>query len=43
MYLVHVAQDAVSAESGMKIAPTGLVNTIELGISQSPNDKTIEN
>ncbi|MBP7230541.1 MAG: cAMP/cGMP-dependent 3',5'-cyclic-AMP/GMP phosphodiesterase [Syntrophaceae bacterium] len=42
MYLVHVNPETIPPDSGMKIAPTGLANTIELDIRPLPHDEAIE-
>lgn len=42
MYLVHVNSDTIPSESCLKIAPTGLANTIELNITPPPHDDAIE-
>jgi CRP-like cAMP-binding protein len=42
MYLVHVSQDLIPKESGLKIAPTGVVNTLELDIIPLLHDEALE-
>ena len=32
MYLIHVSADNIPKESGLRIAPTGLSNTVELDV-----------
>lgn len=41
MYLVHIAADALPADSGLKVAKTGLKNTIILDV-KPPIDTTIQ-
>lgn len=41
-YLVHVNPDDIPKESGLRIAPTGMVNTLELDVKPLLNDETIE-
>jgi CRP-like cAMP-binding protein/phosphoribosyl 1,2-cyclic phosphodiesterase len=42
LYLVHVNPETVPADSGLKIAPTGLANTIELDVHPLPLEEAIE-
>ena len=42
MYLVHVSRDSIPKECGLKIAPTGLSNTVELDVKPSDFDETLE-
>lgn len=42
MYLVHVSPETIPEDCGLRIAPTGLANTIELQISPLPHDEAIE-
>lgn len=42
VYLVHVNPDTIPRESGLRIAPTGLVNTIELDVNPLPYDEAFE-
>lgn len=41
-YLVHVSQDAIPAGCGLKIAPTGLLNTVALDVNPLPYDEAID-
>ncbi len=42
IYLVHVNQDLIPKESGLRIAPTGLQSTIELDVRPLPYESAIE-
>lgn len=42
MYLVHVNPDDIPKESGLRIAPTGMVNTLELDVKSLLHDEAIE-
>ncbi len=42
LYLVHVSRESVPKDSGLKIAPTGLSNTVELDVKPSDFDETLE-
>ena len=42
LYLVHVSQDSIPEDSGLRIAPTGLSNTVSLNVSPSDFDETLE-
>ncbi len=42
MYLVHVNPDLIPKESGLRIAPTGLQNSIELSSGPLPHEDAIE-
>lgn len=42
IYLVHVNQDLIPKESGLRIAPTGLQSTIELDVPPLPYESAIE-
>lgn len=42
IYLVHVNQDSIPKDSGLRIAPTGLKNTIELDVRPLPYESAIE-
>jgi len=42
MYLVHVNPQTIPRESGLRVAPTGLANTIELDVKPLLHDEAIE-
>ncbi len=42
MYLVHVDPQTIPCESSLRVAPTGLANTIELDVKPLPHDEAIE-
>lgn len=42
IFLVHVNSDAIPKDSGLRIAPTGLSNTIELNVDPLPYEDAIE-
>jgi len=42
MYLVHVNPDSVPDGCGLRIAPTGLANTVDLGASPMPREEAVE-
>ena len=42
MYLVHVNPDSVPEGCGLRIAPTGLTNTVDLGVSPMPREEAVE-
>jgi CRP-like cAMP-binding protein len=42
MYLVHVNPNTLPEGCGLRIAPTGLANTIKLGINPLPHDEAVE-
>lgn len=41
-YLVHVNQDAIPAGCGLKIAPTGLTDTVALDVNPLPYDEAVD-
>ena len=42
LYLVHVSHDSIPKECGLKIAPIGLSNTVELNVPPSDFDEILE-
>jgi CRP-like cAMP-binding protein len=42
MYLVHVNPDSVPEGCDLRIAPTGLSNTVDLGVSPMPREEAVE-
>ncbi|MBN1662898.1 MAG: cyclic nucleotide-binding domain-containing protein [Deltaproteobacteria bacterium] len=42
MYLIHVNPNIIPGESGLRIAPTGLANTIELDVNPLLHDEAVE-
>ncbi len=42
LYLVHVSHDSIPKDCGLKIAPIGLSNTVELDVQPSDFDETLE-
>ncbi|MCF8109311.1 MAG: cAMP/cGMP-dependent 3',5'-cyclic-AMP/GMP phosphodiesterase [Desulfohalobiaceae bacterium] len=42
MYLVHVSPGSIPKDCGLRIAPTGLANTLELDVSPLPYAEAIE-
>ncbi|MBF0470786.1 MAG: cyclic nucleotide-binding domain-containing protein [Gammaproteobacteria bacterium] len=42
MYLVHVSASSIPEGSGLRVAPTGLANTVRLDVGELPHSEAIE-
>ncbi|MHB2015453.1 MAG: cyclic nucleotide-binding domain-containing protein [Candidatus Xenobia bacterium] len=42
LYLLHVSERSLPEDSGLRVAPTGLDNTIDLGAEPEPADPAVE-